>query len=161
MEASQRADGSLSKGLAYFSMALGAAEVLAPKLLSRAIGLEPRPALMRALGLREIATGIGMLSLPGSPAGPGARVAGDAVDLAVVALTSGLSSATRKRRIIALLAVAGVAALDVYATRKLAARHRAVDQGRRRNRIPTVRPAQAEVEAGAATSTGVSAPSPH
>ena len=76
MEAGTPSDGTLPKGLAYFSLALGAVEVLAPKLLSRTIGLEPQPAMMRALGLREIATGIGMLSLPGSPAGPGARVAG-------------------------------------------------------------------------------------
>src|SRR4051812_461011 len=108
MEIQPRSDTALPKGLAYFSLVLGAAEVLAPNLLARAIGLEPQPALMRAFGLREIATGLGMLSLPGSPAGPGARVAGDAVDLAVIALASGLRSGMRRRRVIALLAVAGV-----------------------------------------------------
>jgi hypothetical protein len=157
MAAATRSDGTLPKGLAYFSLALGAVEVFAPNLLSRAIGLEPRPALMRALGLREIATGLGMLSLPGSPAGPGARVAGDAMDLAVIAMASGLGSGTRRRRVIALLAVAGVAALDMYATRKLAARHRASDASKRRQRIPTVRPMEAPVAQG----NGVRAASPH
>lgn len=128
----------MNRQLAYFSLALGAVEVVAPKLLSHAIGLEPRPGLMRALGLREIATGLGMLSLPGSPAGPGARVAGDAMDLAVIGLASGLGRGTRSRRIVALLAVAGVMALDVYATRRAAARQRTRALGRRRDRIPTL-----------------------
>jgi hypothetical protein len=157
MEAGTPSDGTLPRALAYFSLALGAVEVLAPKLLSRAIGLEPQPTLMRALGVREIATGIGMLSLPGSPAGPGARVAGDAVDLAVLAMTSSLRSGTRKRRLIALLAVAGVAALDVYATRKLAQRRRAAHGHQRRDQIPTVQ----AVEARASESNGMRAPSPH
>jgi len=157
MEAGTPSDGTLPKGLAYFSLALGAVEVLAPKLLSRTIGLEPQPAMMRALGLREIATGIGMLSLPGSPAGPGARVAGDAVDLAVLAMASSLRSGTRKRRFIALLAVAGVMALDVYATRKLTRRHRAAARSQARNQIPTVRPPEAQTS----ESNGMRAPSPH
>jgi len=157
METRTRSDGTLPQGLAYFSLALGAMEVLAPNLLSRAIGLEPRPALMRALGLREIATGLGMLALPGSPAGPGTRVAGDAIDLAVIAMTSGLGSLTRRRRVIALLAVAGVAALDMYATRKLMARDRSSDASKRRHQIPTVRPAEGQ----AGESNGMRTPSPH
>jgi len=125
----------MNRQLAYFSIALGAVELMAPNLLSRAIGLEPRSGTMRALGLREIATGLGMLALPRSPAGPGARVAGDAMDLAVIGLGAGLGRGTQRRRIAALLAVAGVMALDIYATRKSAARHRAVDRYKRRNRV--------------------------
>jgi hypothetical protein len=132
----------MDKQLAYFSIALGAVELVAPNMLSRAIGLQPKPGLMRALGMREIATGLGMLSLPRSPAGPGARVAGDAMDLAVIGLGAGLGAGTRGRRLAALLAVAGVMALDIYATRKSAARHRAVDRYKRQNcaanRIPTL-----------------------
>lgn len=124
MESTNHVDQRLSTGLAIFSLALGATELLAPRLLSRAIGLEPKPGMMRALGLREIATGLGMLALPGSPAGPGARTAGDAMDLAVIAASAGLGTGTRHRRIIALLAVAAVAALDFHATRKMAARGR-------------------------------------
>ncbi|HEX6398082.1 MAG TPA: hypothetical protein VFZ95_11705 [Steroidobacteraceae bacterium] len=125
----------MNKQLAYFSIALGAVELMAPNLLSRSIGLEPKPGMMRALGLREIATGLGMLSLPGSPAGPGARVAGDAMDLAVIGLGAGLGRSTRGRRLAALLAVAGVMALDIYATKRATGRRRAVARFKRQSRV--------------------------
>src|SRR3954468_17524138 len=117
----EHVDRSLSAGLAMFSIALGTVELIAPRLLSRVIGLEPRPSTMRMLGLREIATGIGMLTRPSAPTGPAARVAGDAVDLAVVAFSPSLRPGTRLRRIAALAALAGVAAIDLYAARRLAA----------------------------------------
>jgi len=118
----------MNRPLAYFSLALGAMELVAPNLLSRAIGLRPKPGLVRTFGVREMATGLGMLTLPRSPARPGARLAGNAVDL----------RNTRRGRIVALLAVAGVMALNIYAARRAASRNRAVEGFRGRNRIPTL-----------------------
>ena len=124
MHSRNATDRRLSTGLAWFSLGLGLTELFAPRMLSRAIGLKPRPKMMRALGIREIATGVGMLSKPRSALGPRARVAGDVMDLAV------LATSPRSRRgamspglITAVVAVAAVAAVDLYASRRLA-RHR-------------------------------------
>jgi hypothetical protein len=144
MQSTQYFENRLPRRLAYFSLALGAVELIAPRLLSRAIGLQPQPTLMRALGLREIASGVGLLTLPGSAAAPGSRVVGDLMDMAIIGLATGLRPGTRARRVIALLAVAGVAALDLYATQRVAARHRALERerglDRDEERIPVVQP---------------------
>src|SRR5215475_7551598 len=59
----------LADSLGWFSIALGAADLLAPGAMSRAAGVNNRHgALLRLIGLREIASGIMILS--------GARAAG-------------------------------------------------------------------------------------
>lgn len=52
----------LARGLGWFSIALGFTEVLAPRSLARALGMDGDEALLRAYGVREVATGIGILS---------------------------------------------------------------------------------------------------
>ena len=56
----------LAKALGVFSVGLGLAQVLAPHGVARAIGLEDdedeNRRTMRALGVREIATGVGLLT---------------------------------------------------------------------------------------------------
>lgn len=52
---------SIARGLGWFSLALGAAELLAPNSVARAAGVRTNSALMRLYGLREIACGIGIL----------------------------------------------------------------------------------------------------
>jgi hypothetical protein len=103
---------TLARGLGWFSIGLGLAEMLAPKMLTRQIGMQGKEALLRFYGAREIASGIGIL-MSGNP-GPWiwGRVAGDALDLAI--LTTGLGNDNpRKGNVaIALAAVAGVTALD-------------------------------------------------
>lgn len=49
------AAANLSRGLGWFSVALGVTEIAAPDMLSQAIGIKPRPGtswLLRAMGLR-------------------------------------------------------------------------------------------------------------
>lgn len=109
--------GGLARGLGWFSLALGAAQVGAPKVVNRLIGVATTDAskdLMRAIGVREFAAGVGILTR-GRPAGfLWARVAGDAMDLAL--LGNGLTSGSNKGRAgVAAAAVAGVTALDVVA----------------------------------------------
>jgi hypothetical protein len=65
------------------------AELLAPRAMARTTGLRGRHALIRACGLREIATGIGLLASDNPRPWLWARVAGDALD--VVTLASGAS----------------------------------------------------------------------
>ena len=109
----------LAQALGWFRVALGVAEVMAPRQLGKAIGFDRHPGFMRAVGLREIASGIGIITQPQQPERLWSRVAGDAVDLALlgVAINSGRSH--RGRLVAATAAVAGVAALDIYCNRQL------------------------------------------
>jgi hypothetical protein len=50
------------RALGWFSIGLGLAEALAPKTMAKAIGAEGYEGVVCAFGLREIATGIGILS---------------------------------------------------------------------------------------------------
>src|SRR6185369_17195898 len=59
----------LARGLAWFSFALGAAELLAPRTVASLGGIKIRRTwLMRLLGLREIASGALILSQGRRPA---------------------------------------------------------------------------------------------
>ena len=75
--------------------------------------------LLRLFGLREIAAGVGLLSQDRLAPWLWARVAGDALDLAV--LGSAFAGAPGRRANVGFAtgAVAGVTALDVLAGRRL------------------------------------------
>jgi uncharacterized membrane protein len=108
----------LAQALGWLGIGVGLAQLLAPRGLSRAAGLPERPRLMRALGLREIATGVGILSQR-TPAGwLWTRVAGDAMDLALLGLAARVTTSrgASRRLTLAAAAVAGVAALDLLAS---------------------------------------------
>jgi uncharacterized membrane protein len=90
--------------------------------VARAIGLEGNDRnhrLMTAFGIRELATGLGLFSRPDSASLVWGRVAGDAMDLAVLAraLTSNRNDHTRVVAVAA--AVLGVTVLDIVAGKKL------------------------------------------
>lgn len=105
----------LANALGWFSIGVGLAQLLAPRGVSRAAGLDERPRLMRTLGMRELGTGIGILSQR-TPAGwLWARVAGDALDLALLGW-AGRSSRQRRRLALATAAIAGIAALDLVSS---------------------------------------------
>src|SRR4051812_34127073 len=72
---------SMARGLGWFSIGLGLAEVLAPRTLTRALGMEGSEQIMQAYGLREIATGIGILSSDQPAPWIWGRVGGDALDM--------------------------------------------------------------------------------
>jgi uncharacterized membrane protein len=105
----------VASGLGWFSIGLGLAEVLAPRLLSRLIGAPCRRLLVRALGLREIATGVGLLTQPEQGPWLKARVAGDAMDLGLLGAAFFSENASAGRLAIAATAVAGVTAIDALA----------------------------------------------
>lgn len=120
-DSSRRERGSgatqnFAKSLGWFSIALGAAEVFAPRALAKFIGVKEQPILLPALGLREITSGIGILTQR-QPAGwLWSRVAGDALDLGLLA-TAYMSDACEDEDRIeaAAAAVAGVTVADVVA----------------------------------------------
>lgn len=114
-------DRQLGQVLGWFSIGLGLAQLLAPRALGRAIGVGDHPAILRMLGMREIVSGLGMLSerAPGSWAW--SRVAGDAMDLALLGAAARAPDADPRRIAIAAAGVLGVTALDVYSGRRLTA----------------------------------------
>src|ERR671927_218276 len=80
---------TLAQFLGWFSIGLGTAQVAAPRAMCRVVGAtgEGRsPAVMRLMGLRELAQGTGILTRPRPTAWLWSRVVGDAVDLAALAL---------------------------------------------------------------------------
>lgn len=109
----------LARGLGWFSIGLGAAELFAPKAVSRLIGVNNHKTLIQLMGVREIAAGIGVLTEENPEKSMTARVSGDALDLALlgVGLASGKSNKTRI--LAATAAVAGVTALDVLCRKQL------------------------------------------
>lgn len=112
-------DRQLTQALGWFSIGLGATELLAPRALGRAIGVGEYPGVIRALGVREIVSGLGLLSerSPGSWAW--SRVAGDAMDLALLGAALRSEQARPERIAIAASIVAGAGALDIYAGQRL------------------------------------------
>lgn len=117
-----KAGTGLSKGIGVFSVGLGLAEIAVPRTLARMIGVVPdgvTRGTMRALGAREIAHGVGILSRPQHPLPLWARVAGDAIDLAMLGWAMKSRRTHTERLVGAIVAVLGVAALDIYAGKRL------------------------------------------
>jgi hypothetical protein len=111
---------SMARGLGWFSIGLGLAELLAPRALTRGLGMEGNEQIVQAYGVREIATGIGILSSNQPAPWIWGRVGGDALDLA--ALATGLQQDNPKKDNVelALVSVAGVTALHIVCGASLA-----------------------------------------
>ena len=120
----------LARGLGWFSISLGVAEVLAPRLISRLVGGRgDNLTLIRLYGIREIVSGMMIFGQGKRPAAAmWSRVAGDALDIATLAAASS-ATATRKGALaFATANVLGVTALDVYCAQQLS-RERAAAPG--------------------------------
>ncbi len=109
----------VAKGLGWFSIGLGAAELLAPKTVSRLIGGRNSAMLLRSFGLREIAAGVGILMRPRPAGWVWARVGGDAVDLGYLGSQFRDRKTDKGRALGATAMVAGVTALDVLTAQSL------------------------------------------
>lgn len=110
----------LARSLGWFSIGLGVAELLAPRKLGRAIGVGHHPVLLPLLGLREIASGVAILANGSSAAGVRSRVAGDVMDLGLLACALAARPGSRGRVTGAASMVLGVTAFDVLANQLLA-----------------------------------------
>jgi hypothetical protein len=110
---------ALARGLGWFSLALGAAEVFGGRSIARWLGMEQHERLIRAYGVREIVKGVGILASNDPTPWVWGRVAGDALDLAT--LSKGLTDpkAERENVMLAMAAVAGATALDIYCANAL------------------------------------------
>ncbi|ARP89506.1 hypothetical protein CAL14_03705 [Bordetella genomosp. 9] len=106
----------VARGLGWFSIALGVAELAAPGLINRVCGLRARKDMVRLYGLREIACGVAILTGRNPRPWLWARVGGDMVDLASLAMAD-KRGPSALRTGMAAMNVAAVTALDVYAAR--------------------------------------------
>jgi len=115
------AGAKLARGLAWFSIGLGLAEFLAPESVANMIGVEREHSdLIRAFGLREIASGIAIFMQGERPTeAMWARVAGDAMDLASLGAAFSSSDSDKARLGIATANVLAVTALDVLCAQRL------------------------------------------
>jgi hypothetical protein len=103
------------QGLGWFSIALGLAELIMPRTLARTLGMRGREGLLRTYGLREVATGVGIL-MAKRHRGPWVwgRLAGDAVDFATLASqTRAILPRTKRNVAIAYGAVAAATVVDL------------------------------------------------
>src|SRR5579875_3476430 len=88
-------DGTAAGSFGLLSLALGAAELFAPKVLLDWLGVdEDMAALVRGYGARELAAGICILQNPVGPEFRWARGAGDTLDIAT--LGAALKGRSRK-----------------------------------------------------------------
>ena len=117
----------VSKGLGLFSLVLGAAQLFAGRRLGRTIGVGGNhPKLMGGLGLREIVSGIGILTgrRRSHSSWLWGRVGGDVMDLALLG-SAVFGSKTKKGRVGAAIAsVAAVTLLDYLAARQQSKRNK-------------------------------------
>lgn len=112
----------LARALGWFGIALGLAELLAPRSIARALGMQGRERLVRAYGAREIASGIVALS-PDKQAGLWSRVAGDGLDVTTLLGAMRRDNPKRDNVAWALVLVLGVTMLDVLGAQGIQARH--------------------------------------
>ena len=112
--------GKLAQQLGWFSIALGVAELMAARQLTRALGMRGQERLVRVYGAREIAKGIGILTSSNPAPWLWGRVAGDALDLGTMAVAY-RDSDKRTALTLAMANVAAVTALDLLAAQQLSA----------------------------------------
>ncbi len=129
-------DIEFSKLLGLTSVLIGAVEVFAARRLRDGLGLPVPVGFVRwFLGPREIINGFVAMTHPDNAGPIGTRVAGDALDLAI--LGNALLPGNRKRHAAALatIAVVGITVLDMAAATALARREGRAMVTARRTRV--------------------------
>jgi hypothetical protein len=109
---------AMARKLAWFGIGLGVLELLAPRRVGEAAGLSRHAGLIRVFGAREIVSGVAVLRSRDPSAWLWGRVAGDALDGALLAAGLLGRDARRGRTAMAALLVAPVVVLDYLHARK-------------------------------------------
>jgi uncharacterized membrane protein len=115
---------NVAKGLGWFSIGLGAAEMLAASAMVRFTGVRnsfKNRMLMRGYGIREMGAGFGILFDERPENWMWARVAGDFLDIGSLLSAARSAESSGGRIAMSMASVAGVTALDIYCAAKLSA----------------------------------------
>ena len=111
----------IARGLGWFSLALGALELFATRELTRFLGMQGNEPLLRLYGLREIATGTGILMSEDPTPWVWGRVLGDGLDTGTLLASLNDENPDETNVGIALGNVAAVTAVDIYCAHRLSA----------------------------------------
>jgi uncharacterized membrane protein len=114
----------LARALGWLSLGLGLAQIAAPHKVAHMAGIsadDDRQNIMRAVGLREIASGIGILARAKPAPWLWARVGGDAMDLALLGSAMTSPRSDKNRVAAATAAVLGITAIDALASTRMTA----------------------------------------
>jgi hypothetical protein len=109
----------MAQGLGWFSIALGLMEVMAPRKLARTLGMDEHEKTIFGYGLREIATGVAILTSKDPTPWIWGRVGGDALDIATLAAGMRQDNPKRQNVTYAMAAVLGATAADIYCAQAL------------------------------------------
>jgi uncharacterized membrane protein len=120
----------LARGLGWFSIGLGLAELLTPRGVAKIAGVRGNTGLIRVMGLREIAHGIAIFAQGKRPtAAVWSRVAGDALDLAALGAAFASPDSSKGRVAFATANVLAVTALDVICAQQLSSGNQSMTEG--------------------------------
>ena len=103
----------MARALGWFSIALGATEILFPNVIKSSTGAPGPDGLYSAYGWREVITGALILSSSAPATAVWLRVAGDALDLATMAPAMARSNPYRKSAKGAFMFLIGATVLDL------------------------------------------------
>src|SRR5262245_26565373 len=160
----QQTNRRLAKGLGWFSVGVGVAELVAPRAVAKLIGVSGDTAThltLRALGTHKIASGVAILSRPGRARPVWSRLIGDAIDIALLGVALRTCTRARSRVIGTLAGIAALTAVDVLLVRKFARATEMVTRTITISRSPDeVRRAWASLGEEAAAATATFRPAP-
>lgn len=112
----------LARGLGWLSLGMGLYQLVAPRRLSRALGMPHRENKIRACGAREILSGIGALS--DNPTNAiWSRVGGDVLDFAALTFALKRHPSHKENLYLALTAVGVLTVVDYSCAKALSQRH--------------------------------------
>jgi uncharacterized membrane protein len=110
----------VARGLGWFSMGLGLAQLVAPGLVAQIAGTRGKhTGIIRFAGIREIGHGVSILTQRKPVGGMWSRVAGDAFDLMLLGIALLSPGSHRGRLLFTTMLVGGITALDINTARKL------------------------------------------
>jgi len=121
-QSSRTGADQLARALGWFSIGLGMTELIAPGRIARTLGLDDKQGLIRAYGVRELASAIPTLSVDKS-LGLAARIGGDALDLGTLARALNRDNPKRGNAALATALVTGITLLDLVAYAGVKAAH--------------------------------------
>ena len=105
---------TMARALAWFSIGLGAFEIVGARPLARFLGVDDRHTKrIRVYGVREVLTGISIMKQRTPALSMWSRVAGDAIDLASLGMAFRRDDPRPRAVALVALAVVGAAALDI------------------------------------------------